>query len=369
MRIGIDAKWYFEGPPSGRRVVKSLVDQLLKMDDQNEYIIFLNRKQKNRPFVGKKNNVTLCYVWAGNNLLSNLLILPFQETRYKIDVLLYQNFISPLGAGKKIAYIHDVLFLSNPEYYTVFERLYFAPLKFLARRAHAIITVSEEEKKRLLRYGFCEDPDKIIVAYHGVDESFMPLKRYEPDHVDEVKKRFNLPAQYLLYVGRLNLRKNIDNLLHAIPLLQNKKIPLLIVGAENWKKSNHEGIIRKLGIENRIIFTGAIYKDLGVVYALAKVFCFPSYAESFGLPPLEAMACGVPVVVSNTTSLPEVCGNAGNYVQPDQPEEIALAIDNLLTNDQLYEEKRRLGLEQAKKFTWAHTSQSILECMCAGLKK
>ena len=182
----------------------------------------------------------------------------------------------------------------------------------------------------------------------------------DPASIRRAKTVFKLPDEYLLFVGRLNLRKNIDNLLRAIPLLRNKTIPLVIVGADNWKKSNHLKIIRELKIEDRIVFTGAVFKELGLIYSMAKVFCFPSYAESFGLPPLEAMASGVPVVVSNTTSLPEVCGDAGSYANPNKPEEIALAIDNLLTNDQLYSSKRQLGLVQAKKFTWTRAAQNVI---------
>jgi glycosyltransferase involved in cell wall biosynthesis len=369
MRIGIDAKWYFAGPPSGMRVIRSLVDAMLTMDDTNEYYIFLNQKHSGESFRFKdKKNVTLCYVWAGNNLLSNIFLLPRYSHQYKLDVILYQNFISPFGRGRTIAYVHDVLFLSHPEFYTVYERIYLFPLKFLARRADSIITVSEAEKQRLLEFKLAFSPDKITVAFHGVETNFVPLEKHDPGVAEQVKVKFGLPDKFILFVGRLNLRKNLENLLRAMPLLQNKEIPLVIVGADNWKKSNHLAIINELGIGQRVLFTGAVYRELNVVYALAKVFCFPSYAESFGLPPLEAMACGVPVVVSNTTSLPEVCGEAGTYVSPDSPVEIASAIDSLLSNDQLCKEKRQMGLEQARKFTWERAARITLDCMEASVK-
>ena len=362
MKIGIDAKWYFEGPPSGKRVVRGLVDALLATDRKNEYYIFLNRKHSNEVFpVANAGNVRLVYVWAGNNMLSNVFVLPGYVSRFKLDVVLYQNFISVFGAGRNIAYIHDVLFLSNPEYYTIYERLYFAPLKFLTRRADCVITVSEEEKKRLIHFAFASDAKKIHVAYHGVDTTFQPRDSYESKVVEEVKAMYALPDRFLLYVGRLNLRKNVDNLLRAIFLLRDKNIPLVIVGSSNWKESDHMRTIKELGIEHRVIFTGSVFQSLGVVYALSTLFCFPSNAESFGLPPLEAMACGVPVVVANTTSLPEVCGEAGNYVSPNRPDEIAAMIDSLLGNEQLYREKSALGLAQSKKFTWDRAAQRVIE--------
>jgi glycosyltransferase involved in cell wall biosynthesis len=364
MKIGIDAKWYFEGPPSGKRVVVNLVDQMILDYPENEYYIFLDRRAEKLKFRwDAKPNVKCIYVWADNNFLSNVFLLPLYSKKFNLQALLYQNFISPFDASKTIAYIHDVLFLSNPEFYTIYERLYFSPLKFLTRRADMIITVSEEEKKRLLKFRFADDHGKIMVAHHGVDNTFAPKEKISAAILADVKKKFQLPDQFLLYVGRLNLRKNIDNLLKAIPLLRNTSIPLVIVGADNWKSSNHEHIIQSLGIQNRIHFTGAIYQDLGVVYALAHVFCFPSYAESFGLPPLEAMASGVAVVVSNTTSLPEVCGEAGTYVNPHQPEEIALRIDELLDDPKLYARKRKLGFEQASRFTWKNAAKTILNAI------
>jgi glycosyltransferase involved in cell wall biosynthesis len=364
MKIGIDAKWYFEGPPSGKRVVKALVDHILRMDDQNEYIVFLNRRHKHRIFpIEKKTNLILCYVWAGNNLLSNLFVLPYYTAKIKIEAVLYQNFVSPFGKAKKIAYIHDVLFLSNPEFYTIYERLYFAPLKSLTKFSDAIITVSEEEKKRLLRFDFSDSKKKIIVAYHGVDSDFKPAESFSNTSKTEIKQKYLLPDRFLLYVGRLNVRKNVDNLLVAISALKDKDIRLVIVGGIDWRKSNHTTTIDRLGIKNRVVFTGAVYKDLGVIYSMATLFCFPSLAESFGLPPLEAMASGVPVVVSNTTSLPEVCGDAGNYIDPANPKSIAEVIDQLLVDEELYSKKKQLGLTQAKKFTWDEAARVSIACI------
>ncbi len=370
MKIGVDAKWYFDGPPSGKRVVRALTDAMIASDTRNEYVLFLDQKSKSKKLNFTPGpNVTLCYVWAGNNMLSNIFVMPLRARRFKLDAILYQNFASPFGKSKKIAYIHDVLFLSNPEFYTAIERLYFSPLKFLTRRSHSVITVSEEEKKRLLRFGFSMSADKIQVAHHGVDEHFTPLENYPRGLVDQVRTRYQLPAKFLLFVGRLNLRKNVDNLLRAIPLMKEKNIPLVIVGDADWKASQHIQTLKASGLEGRVIFTGAVYENLGVMYALSTIFCFPSFAESFGLPPLEAMACGIPVVVSNTTSLPEICGEAGTYVDPGKPQMIATAIDNLLTNGQLYEEKKKAGLKQASQFTWHQAASTVLRTIESTVNK
>jgi glycosyltransferase involved in cell wall biosynthesis len=207
------------------------------------------------------------------------------------------------------------------------------------------------------------------VAYHGVEPTFRTLDKHSNAIIDSVKHRYDLPDKFLLFVGRLNLRKNVSTLLKAIPLLKDKNIPLVIVGANDWKQSNHEKILNDPALKGRIHFIGAVYNELNVIYSLAKVFCFPSFAESFGLPPLEAMASGIPVVVSNTTSLPEICGDAGNYVNPESPKEIALAIDNLLIDDQLYRTKKQLGLNRSKEFTWEASAQTVLNCMKSCLSK
>lgn len=369
MRIGIDAKWYTEGPPSGRRVVRALVDTMIRNHPEHEFYLFFNQKHQNSPIPNPPANVHPMYVWAGNNMLSNVFVLPFYERRLKLDVVLYQNFISPFGPSRKTAYIHDVLFLSHPQYYTLPERLYFAPLRGLTRKADAVITVSEEERNRLIHYSFAKDPGNITVVHHGVDTSFKPRESFDAEKVRHVKERYQLPDRFLLFVGRLNLRKNVDNLLRAIPLLNDKRIPLVIVGSTNWKGSDHERTVRSLGLENRILFTGSVFDDLGIIYSLATVFCFPSFAESFGLPPLEAMASGVPVVVSNTTSLPEICGDAGTYADPESPESIARAVDTLLGNAQLYAEKRAKALEQASRFTWDKAASLTLQVMIDTTKR
>jgi glycosyltransferase involved in cell wall biosynthesis len=361
MKIGIDAKWYFDGPASGKVVVENLVNALCELDFDHEFVFFLDAKEKHKLFPHKLKNIKLDYVWAGNNLLSNLFILPFKAQKYDLDVLIYQNFPSLFNQYKQIAYIHDIIFLTHPEYYTWKERLYFYPLKYLVKYAHRINTVSFSEKKRILKY-YPVNENKIDVIYHGVNKSFKPLEVYDKRLINKIRKKYKLPSKYLLYVGRLNIRKNITNLLKAIPLLKDLKIPLVIVGGYDWKMQNITTIIDETGISDRIYFAGPVFgEELAIIYACATLFCFPSYEESFGLPPLEAMASGVPVVVSQSSSIPEICGDAGNYVDPNSPENIANMIDILLTDKDLYNMKRKMGLERAKLFTWENAAKKLIE--------
>lgn len=358
MKIGIDAKWFFEGPPSGKYVIENLVENLIKINNEHDLFIILDKRSKGKNFPFKDSKVNLEYVWADNNLISNLFVLPGIAKKLNLDSLVFQNFSSLTGNFKRIAYIHDILFLSHPQFYTIKERLYFSPLRFLANHSNLVITVSEAEKQRLIQYKL---KTKIKVVHHGVNKVFKERSRFEPDYIDSIIKKYGLPDKFILYVGRLNVRKNIFNLLNAIPEI-NKDVPLVIVGAKDWKIFDVEKQVNDLKISDRLKFVGPVFgKELAAIYSLATVFCFPSYAESFGLPALEAMSAGVPIVVSNTTSLPEVCGEAGNYINPNDPGQIALMINNLLNDPILCKAKSNQGLVQAKCFSWERAAKELLE--------
>ncbi|MFA7062340.1 MAG: glycosyltransferase family 1 protein [Pedobacter sp.] len=361
MKIGIDAKWFFDGPPSGRVVIRNIVKHLIELPPNDELYIFLDARAKEIDFPYCHPHVHLIYVWGGVNLLSNIFVIPCSAWSLHLDVFVFQNF-SPLFSNfKRYTYIHDVLFKTHPQFYTYKERLYLWPLKYLARLAHRLCTVSATEKKRMAEIG-CGDDQMIDVVYHGVDEAFMPREKHDRDALQVVAEKYALPDSFILYVGRLNVRKNVFNLLKAIPLLKNSSIPLVIVGGYDWKMTSVDGLIVELGITSRVIFTGPVYgDDLPRIYALATIVSFVSYAESFGLPALEGMASGVPVVVSNRTCLPEICSDAALYAEPDRPAEIAEMIDKLLDNKQLWQQQRVKGLKRASDFTWKKSAEHLLK--------
>lgn len=357
LRIGFDAKWYFQGPPSGKIVIRNLIENLTAVNRHLQIVFFLDIKDKDRDFPFKGENYSVEYVWSKNNMLSNLFVLPYRANKLKLDGVIFQNFSSIWGKYKKIVYVHDVLFLSYPEYYSNIERLYFSPMAYLANRSDLIITISESEKQRLIEHGV---RTRIDVVYNGVSKKFKEKKFFDENSLKSAAEKYKLPAEFMLYVGRLNIRKNISNLLKALPYLKSS-LPLVIVGAKDWKMFNVDELIDKLNIKDRVIFTGSVSDDeLVLIYSLAKIFCFPSFAEGFGLPAIEAMASGVPVVVSNTTSLPEVCGEAGNYTDPNIPEEIARRIDELACNESLYKQKKYLGLKRAEEFSWENSANRLI---------
>ena len=363
MRIGIDAKWFFHGNPSGRVVLQNILKYLINISHDHELYIFLkyNEKALFFPFVNPR--VHLVYVWGKNNQLSNIFVLPKHIKRNKLDVMLFFSYAPFFSSVKKIVFIFDVIFKSNPEYFTIKEKIYFFPIKFLAANADHILTISNSEKERLMKYRFGRK-NQIDVIYLGVDQKFKPLANHKSVDIERIIIKYQLPEKFLLYVGRLNIRKNIPNLLKAIPLLKDKSIKLVLGGKCDRKIFNVNEILNELNITDRVIQLGYIDDDdLPILYSLASIFCYISFDEGFGLPPLESLASGVPVVISNVGSLPEICGKAGIYCNPFDSKDVANKIDTLLEDKNVYLEKMRLGLNISSQFNWEKSAKDILNIM------
>ena len=235
-------------------------------------------------------------------------------------------------------------------------------MKLLTKRSDGIITVSKYVENNILEYGFAGKNSKLFVVHNGVSSEFKTKEFYDIINLEKIKNRFKLPDGYILYVGRLNERKNILNLLIALKLLEDKTIILVLCGKYDWKMFNLPEKIKELELNNRVILLGHIDdKELPMIYSLARIFIFPSYVEGFGLPPLEAMASGIPIVVSNTTSIPEVCGEAGYYFDPNSPKEIAEQIMLAISDEELREKRIEIGLKRVKEFKWENAVTKIID--------
>jgi glycosyltransferase involved in cell wall biosynthesis len=363
MRIGIDAKWFFRGPVSTRVVLQNLLPELFSLFPEHEWIVFLDKRDKEIQFPLKSFNIKLQYIWADNNMLSNVFLISWKLKSLGVDVMVYQTFPSLIHATPAISFIHDVLFRRFSQFFTWREKLYFSPLSWLTRnRSDRLIATTEFVSNDLLLYNYTIAESQIDIVPLAVNKAYKPAEYQDPKKLSEVKDRYKLPDQFLLYVGRLNVRKNIENLLKAILLLRDTQIQLVIVGKADWKTPDLKSILSSLEMENRIIMAGTMTDDdLILTYSMARIFCFPSFAEGFGLPPLEAMASGVPVIVSETTALPEVCGNAAVYINPHKPENIAHAIDVLLEDREFYAAQREKGLQKAEKFTWTLSAEAFMK--------
>jgi len=362
VKIGIDAKWFYKGPPSGKNVVKNVVENIINQNIDNELFIFLDSSMKDNLFDFECSNVKLVYVWSNNNLISNVFLVPIIAWKLKLDCMIFQNFVPFYINCKTISFVYDVIFLSHPQYFTLKERIYLYPIKLLSHFASRICTISHSEKNRISSN--CRiSKDKIDVVHIGVSSSFKTRENFSQEMLHKVRERYGLPEAFLLYVGRLNERKNIFNTLKAVSLLKDYSIPLVLVGSYDWKMFDIEQVLHEMQIADRVKLVGFVSdEDLPLVYSLATVFLFVSFEEGFGLPPLEAMAAGVPVVVSDRSSLPEVCGEAGTYANPDCPQSIADAIVCLLSDCSMYHQKTNLGLSRAHQFTWDLTARNLIHC-------
>lgn len=362
INLGIDAKWFFKGPPSGTTVVKNLIDEMI-INNHERFNLFLliNSKYKKQAAEYFPASVGLITMPNMPNLLLNRFFVPFVAIRYNLKAVLLQNFVCTWPKKLfKMAYIHDVLFLDYPQYFTRAELFYFKQMKHLATKANSIVAVSGCERKRLIANNILKEDD-INVVYHGLDSGFKPVMNYPEENVYHVINKYDLPVKYILFVGRINIRKNLINLVKALTFIDDADIKLLIVGEKSNLYDDLANHIEHEKLNDRIIFTGHVpEKDLQLIYACATIFCFPSFAEGFGLPPLEAMKCGVPVVVSNRTAMPEICGDAAVYIDPDDPRDIGLKINSLLGDRKLYNNKVKIGLNRAAGFVWSDSAKQIL---------
>jgi glycosyltransferase involved in cell wall biosynthesis len=205
-------------------------------------------------------------------------------------------------------------------------------------------------------------PEKIRVIYNGVNPRFRPLD--DRDYLARVARQYRLPKQFLLFVGLFSPRKNIAGILQAYAILKKKHQiihQLVMVGERGWLYRADLELVQRLGLESDVVFPGFVEdEDLPAVYNLADVFIFPSLYEGFGLPVLEAMACGTPVVTSDLSALPEVVGDAGVLIDPRNPEEIASGVYRLLSNSKLASGLARAGLERSSHFTWTNAARELM---------
>lgn len=361
MRIGIDAKWYFTGNISGRIVVTNLLQQLAKLSTKHQFIIILSEKDRNKSFPFSANsNFEIVYYKCYTNQLANVLS-PLFLRRYRLDVCIYQYFSPFLSSYKRVVYIHDIIFETNPEYFSRKERLYFLAMKWMARRAHGIVTVSETEKKRLKDFGYIGKNSQIIAIHNGISDKFKRLSSPDEKMKQRVKERYGLPDWYILYLGRLNKRKNIPSLVKAFAKVQVQDLFLVIAGGSDWSKVDIGQLVADANLSEKVILTGFIKdEDIPIIYQLASAFCFLSFDEGFGLPVAEAMACGVPVIVSDTAINHEICGDAALYVDPNDITAISAAVHQALGNDENIQHKVEVGRQIARNYRWDLSADKLL---------
>ncbi len=288
--------------------------------------------------------------------------VPKQARRYGAAILHVPGFDAPMIHPCPVALtVHDIIGWLFPQNMPPVARMYWAHwLPFSVRFANLIIADSEATRQDLVTKLHIAEK-KISVVHLGVEERFAPQ---DQQVIAACRAKYKLPNRFILYVGTLEPRKGIDTLIEAFAQLAARYTDthLVLAGKEGWYWQPILERIRTHSLENRVHVTGYVAdEDLPALYSAATIFAFPSRYEGFGLPPLESMACGTPVVSSNSSSLPEVVGEAGLLVVPDNPAALVSQIESILANPTLHAELSSKGRAQANKFTWAKTAQATLE--------
>lgn len=286
---------------------------------------------------------------------------PFALRRERIDLAHGPVNVAPLMAGvPTVVTVHDLAFRVYPEQYPALKRRYLDVLTRLSvRRATRVITVSENTRRDLLRF-YRVPPERVVTVPNGVDSLFTPVT--DPLALAAFRRRHDLPEDFILFVGTLQPRKNLLTLLRAYARVgEQLDLPLVVAGGKGWMYEPVFDEVRALGIADRVIFAGyAEAEELPLWYSAAKVFVYPSLYEGFGLPVLEAMACGTPVITSSTSSLPEVAGDAAVLVDPMDVEAMGEALVEVVADAELRERMRERGLAQARTFSWERTARETV---------
>jgi len=362
VRIGIDARKLHDFGIG--TYIRNLLRQLARLDTQTEFVL-LARPDDVGDLSAIGQNFRAVPARAANYSVAEQLTIPLALKRERVTLFHAPHYVlPPLVRCRSVVTIHDCIHLMFPNYLPNRLALTYArtSINMAARRASRVLTVSESSKRDILRFVDIP-PDRIDVIYNAYDERF-GVEPLEEDVV-RVRERYQLHDEFVLYAGNVKPHKNLERLIDAFQLVRQRgldHLKLVLIGDEISKYAALRRAVHKYQLHNSVRFLGYLPEGtLAIMYRLAGVFVFPSLYEGFGLPPLEAMASGTPVVTSNVSSLPEVAGHAAVLVDPYDPAAIADGIYNVLTDAALRQELRRKGLARAREFSWADSIRRVHE--------
>jgi glycosyltransferase involved in cell wall biosynthesis len=361
-RIGVDARLMQHQPAGITRYTRHLLQELAKLNHHDEFITFQHRRHRT-PLIDQAN-FRRATLYAPVHTHIEQWMLPLELLPFSLDLLHSTDFIPPLYTPiPTVITVHDLAFLHWPHFLTKDSAAYYGQIDRAVRHAKHIIVPSESTKQDLTAM-LGVPPIKISVIYEAADDLFAPLPLAQT-RADVIAK-YHLPAAFILFVGTIEPRKNVDGLIRAFHHLRNKygvnDTALVIAGGSGWLYNETLDLIRQLNLEQSVFLVGRVVdEELHKLYVAARCHVHAAHYEGFGLPPLEAMACGTPTIVSNVSSLPEVVGDAALLVDPSNWEEIAVAIHRLLNDDQLHAEMRDKGLQRARFFSWESAARRTME--------
>lgn len=353
MRVGIDARKLHDYGIG--TYVRNLITELSRQDDDAEYSL-LCAPSDVEAVRALGPRFQPCVVRAGNYTVREQWAVPWALAKSRVDLFHAPHYVvPPLSTAPVVVTIHDCIHLRFPQYLPNRAALYYARamMTMAARRARRVLTVSQASKDDILHY-LKVPADKVEVIHNAIDVRLAGEPTQED--VARVRERFLLTAPFVLYTGNIKPHKNVDRLIEAFSILRQRSaedVKLLIIGDEISKYPNLRRLVHRFQLHQHVRFLGFVPDaTLAVLYRLASVFVFPSLYEGFGLPPLEAMAAGAPVITSNVSSLPEVVGDAAILIDPMDAGAIADAMAQVLRDPRLRDDLIRRGRERVKAFSW-----------------
>jgi len=370
LRIGINALYLIPGKVGGTEVyIRNLVKWLPKVDRENDYIIFINKES-----IGvfdelvPKMKIVLCPVKATNRPLRILweqFALPVQMTYFNIDVLLSAGMTCPFfSPATSVLVVHDLQHINQPQNFAWYYLPFLKTIIYLsAKTSDALIAVSGHVKEDIVKH-YKIPPDRIFVTYIAVDGDI--FFKQDKEDIEVVRQRYNLPERFIFYPASSLPHKNHKRLLEAFKTVKKevRDIKLVLTGSRDYGYEVIEKNIKEFGLIDDVLFLGWLsHDDVPLIYNAASALIFPSLHEGFGMPVLEAMASGVPVVCSAIPPIKEVAGSAAIFVDPFDIGDIARGILSVLTDHKLREELIEDGLERAGMFTWEKTALSTLSAI------
>ena len=358
LRIGLDGTPLLGQRSGVGNYTGRLLAALMRENPEWEFLLYSNRPLgKLEAALGRATPVYNRI--SSRRLLWMHCLLPAAIRRSQPQLCHFPNSMAPFWQKRPfVLTIHDASLFLHSQYHPPARLLSIRfALPWLARRAAAIITVSRSARDDLLRT-LNIPAEKVHVIYEAAASRFQPVT--DAACLKALRRKYDLPPDFLLYVGTLEPRKNLHRLVRSLKEIRRNgfRHPLVLVGADGWKMEELHAEIERLELKDAIRFTGYVpTKDLPGLFSLATLFVFPSLYEGFGLPPLEAMACGTPVLTSNCTSLAEICGGGAYLVDPRDEQALAAGMMELLTDEEMRRDLGERGRLHARQFSWTNAAR------------
>jgi glycosyltransferase involved in cell wall biosynthesis len=373
MKIGIEGQRLFRKKKHGMDMVAlELIRNLQEIDHENEYVVFV-KPDEDDAVLKETANFKIVPLEGGFYPLWEQFALPKAARNEGCEILHCTSNTAPVNTGiPLVVTLHDIIYMESGYAKilngsgTPYQKFGNAYRKLVVpqiiKKSRKIITVSHFEKNRIGEFFGIKGDNRLTAVYNGVSEHFKPVT--DELELHRVKEKYHLPDNFFFFLGNTDPKKNTPGTLKAFSDFINQTNSNYYLVMLDYDHNELEKLLEDIGDEsliNRIILTGyVINTDLPSIYCQSEVFLYPSLRESFGIPMLEAMACGVPVITSNTSSMPEVAGTAAYIIDPFKPEEITAALIKILNDKNLKAGLISKGYEQAAKFSWKAMAESVL---------